>query len=197
MKLLTPGRLERSVIYVQLWLICVLVQQKSIQHCKAILQLKINLKNVSTSIKTTPRASHLLSGPTFCLWSISSSAILTSQDNPVPWGHSPFETDCILSMEGATLWVNPLLTYQFASHWILRRDIKDSSFTKSWDQVYNSNWKQSIKNKYTKKKSEFKFQSELCGFMVTSGKGNVILSLKPQGEKTPEIRWWSPVLLFL
>ena len=75
-------------MYVQLWLICVLVQQKSIQHCKAILQLKINLKNVSTSIKTTPRASHLLSGPTFCLWSISFSAILTFQDNPVPWGHS-------------------------------------------------------------------------------------------------------------
>ena len=39
------GRLERDGIYVYLWLICVVVQQKPTQCCKAIfLQLKKKLK---------------------------------------------------------------------------------------------------------------------------------------------------------
>jgi len=32
------------VIYVYLWLICIVVWQKPTKHCKAILPLKINLK---------------------------------------------------------------------------------------------------------------------------------------------------------
>ena len=39
------GRFKREGIYVYLWLIHIVLQQKPIQHCKAIiLQLKINLK---------------------------------------------------------------------------------------------------------------------------------------------------------
>ena len=40
------GRFKKETIYVNLWLICVVVQQKPTQYCKAIfLHLKINLKN--------------------------------------------------------------------------------------------------------------------------------------------------------
>ena len=42
------GRLKRKEIYVYLWLIHVVVQQKLAQHCKAIvLQLKIKFKNLA------------------------------------------------------------------------------------------------------------------------------------------------------
>jgi len=41
------GRFKGEEIYVYLWLIHVVVQQKPIQHCKAIiLQLKINFQKI-------------------------------------------------------------------------------------------------------------------------------------------------------
>ena len=41
------GRFKREEIYVYLWLIHVVVRQKPIQHCKAIiLQLKINFQKI-------------------------------------------------------------------------------------------------------------------------------------------------------
>ena len=41
------GRVKREEIYVYLWLIYVVVWQKPIQHCKAIiLQLKINFQKI-------------------------------------------------------------------------------------------------------------------------------------------------------
>ena len=46
------GRLKRERIYVYLWLTHVVVQQKRIQHCKAIiLQLKINKKKLKLPFK--------------------------------------------------------------------------------------------------------------------------------------------------
>ena len=50
------GRVKREGIYVYILLIHVIVQQKLIQHCKAIiLQLKINLKNEKITTKKTPQ----------------------------------------------------------------------------------------------------------------------------------------------
>ena len=41
------GRVKREEIYVYLWLIYVVVWQKPIQHCKAIIiQLKINFQKI-------------------------------------------------------------------------------------------------------------------------------------------------------
>ena len=46
-------RLQREGIYIYLWLIHVVVQQKLIKHCKAIiLKLKINFKKINKKKKS-------------------------------------------------------------------------------------------------------------------------------------------------